>query len=107
MVPDDRFQRRDMDAERGASWQMPTLSPSPLIIAMVQAPTSLPLFLLAVPVGALADIVNRRTLLLITQEWMLAAAAALSVTTYAGAMSPALLLLLTCLLGLETAMNRR
>ena len=51
----------------GASWQMTTLSPSPLIIAMVQAATSLPLFLLAMPAGALADIVNRRTLLLITQ----------------------------------------
>jgi MFS family permease len=72
---------------------------------MVRAPTSLPLFLLAVPVGALADIVNRRTLLLITQLWMLAAAAALSVTTYAGAMSPALLLLLRFLLGIGTAMN--
>jgi MFS family permease len=79
----------------GASWLMTTLSPSLPIIAMVQAATSLPVFLLAVPAGALADIVNRRTLLLITQLWMLAAAAALSVTTYAGAMSPALLLLLT------------
>jgi len=90
----------------GASWQMTTLSPSPLIIAMVQAATSLPLFLLAMPAGALADIVNRRTLLLITQLWMLAAGAALSVTTYAGAMSLALLLLLTFLLGIGTAVNR-
>ena len=57
------------------------------------------------PAGTLADIVNRRTLLLITQLWMLAAAAALSVTTYAGTMSPALLLLLTFLLGIRTAMN--
>jgi MFS family permease len=72
---------------------------------MVQAATSLPVFLLAVPAGALADIVNRRTLLLITQLWMLAASAALSVATYAGAMSPALLLLLTFLLGIGTAMN--
>ena len=89
----------------GASWQMTTLSPSPLIIAMVQAATSLPLFLLAMPAGALADIVNRRTLLLITQLWMLAAGAALSVTTYAGAMSLALLLLLTFLVGIGTAVN--
>jgi MFS family permease len=65
----------------GASWLMTTLSPSPLMIAIVQAPTSLPVFLLAVPAGALADILNRRTLLLITQLWMLAAAAALSVAT--------------------------
>jgi MFS family permease len=90
----------------GASWQMTTPSPSPLIIAMMQAATSLPVFLLAVPAGALADIVNRRTLLLITQLWMFAAAAALSVTIYAGAMSPALLFLLTFLLGIGTAVNR-
>ena len=60
----------------GPLWLVTTLSPSLLIIAMVQAATSLPLFLLALPSGALADVVNRRTLLLITQLWMLAAAAA-------------------------------
>ena len=89
----------------GASWLMTTLSPSPLIIAMVQAATSLPVFLLALPAGALADIVDRRALILITQVWMLAAAAALSAATYAGAMSPALLLLLTFLLGIGSAMS--
>ena len=89
----------------GASWLMTGLSPSPLIIAMVQAATSLPVFLLALPAGALADIADRRRLLLITQFWMLAAAAALSTVTYAGAMSPALLLLLTFILGVGAAMN--
>jgi MFS family permease len=89
----------------GASWLMTTLSPSPLIIAMVQAATSLPVFLLALRAGALADIVDRRALILITQVWMLAAAAALSAATYAGAMSPALLLLLTFLLGVGSAMS--
>src|SRR5512137_286687 len=69
----------------GASWLMTVLSPSPLIIAMVQAATSFPVFLLALPAGALADIADRRRLLLVTQFWMLAAAAALSGATYAGA----------------------
>lgn len=89
----------------GASWLMTALTPSPLIIAMVQAATSLPVFLLALPAGALADITDRRRLLLITQLWMLLAAAALSAATYAGAMSPALLLLLTFILGVGAAMN--
>lgn len=89
----------------GAAWLMTTLSPSPLIIAMVQAATSLPVFLLALPAGALADIIDRRRLLLVTQLWMLAAAAALSAMTYAGAMSPALLLLLTFVLGVGSTMN--
>jgi MFS family permease len=89
----------------GASWLMTALSPSPLIIAMVQAATSLPAFLLALPAGALADITDRRRLLLITQFWMLAAAAVLSAATYAGAMNPGLLLLLTFILGIGAAMN--
>ncbi len=89
----------------GASWLMTALSPSPLIIAMVQAATSLPMFLLALPAGALADIADRRRLLLITQFWMLAAAAALSAVTYAGAMTPVLLLSLTFMMGVGTAMN--
>ena len=59
----------------------------------------------ATPAGALADIADRRRLLMITQFWMLAAAAVLSAATYAGAMSPALLLLLTFILGVGAAMN--
>ena len=93
------------DENVGASWLMTALSPSPLIVAMVQAATSFPMFLLALPAGALADIADRRRLLLITQFWMLAAAAALSAATYAGAMSPALLLLLTFVLGVGAAVN--
>lgn len=89
----------------GASWLMTALSPSPLIVAMVQAATSLPVFLLALPAGAIADIADRRRVLLISQFWMLAGAGALSVATYAGAMSPALLLLLTFVMGVGTAIN--
>jgi MFS family permease len=94
-----------MDAERGRIVADDHSEPVAPIIVMVQAATSLPVFQLAVPAGALADILNRRILLLITQLWMLAAAAALSVATYAGAMSPALFPLLTFLLGIGTAMN--
>jgi MFS family permease len=89
----------------GASWLMTALSPSPLIIAMVQAATSLPMFLLALPAGALADIADRRRLLLATQLWMFSAAAALSAVTYAGAMTPVLLLSLTFMMGVGAAMN--
>jgi MFS family permease len=38
-----------------AGWLMTTLSPSPLMVALVQAATTLPVFLLALPAGALAD----------------------------------------------------
>jgi len=106
MVRDDRFQRRDMDAERGRIVADDHSEPVAPDLRYGAGSASLPMFVLAVSAGALADIVNRRTLLLITQLWMLGAGAALSVTTYAGAMSLALLLLLTFLLGIGTAVNR-
>lgn len=48
----------------GAAWLMTSLAPSPLMVSMVQAATSLPLFVLALPAGALADVFDRRRLLL-------------------------------------------
>ena len=89
----------------GATWLMTELSASALMIALVQAATNLPVFLLAVPSGALADIVDRRRLLLVAQGWMLLVAAALAAATYAGLMTPWLLLALTFLLGLGSALN--
>jgi len=61
----------------GAAWLMATLAPSALLVALVQTATNLPVFLLGVPAGAVGDIVDRRKLLLVTQGWMLAAAAIL------------------------------
>ena len=51
---------------------------------MVQAATIMPVFLLALPAGALADIIDKRRLILGTQTWMLAAAATLALLTYFG-----------------------
>ncbi|HVR11548.1 MAG TPA: MFS transporter, partial [Thermoanaerobaculia bacterium] len=89
----------------GASWMMTSLTTSTTLVAMVQAATSLPSFLLALPAGALADVIDRRRLLLVTQGWMAAAAAALGVLTLAGLISPWSLLAFTFLLGLGNAAN--
>jgi MFS family permease len=89
----------------GASWMMTSLTTSTTLVALVQAATSLPSFLLALPAGALADVVDRRRLLLVTQGWMAAAAAALGVLTLAGWISPWALLGFTFLLGLGNAAN--
>jgi MFS family permease len=89
----------------GAAWMMTTLAPSALLVALVQTATNLPVFLLGVPAGAIADIVDRRKLLLITQGGMLAAAAALGALTLAGATGPWTLLWLTFALGLGSTMN--
>src|SRR5207247_1905075 len=89
----------------GAAWLMTSLAPSPILVALVQAATSLPVFLVALPAGAIADLVDRRRLLLATQGWMLAAATLLGVMTILDVMTPWILLILTFALGLGAAMN--
>jgi len=90
--------------EVGAGWLMTTLAPSPLMVALVQAATSAPVFLLALPAGALADIVDRRRYLIVSQIWMLTAAATLGVLTLTGVTTAPILLILTFALGIGTAM---
>ena len=89
----------------GAAWLMTSLSTSPAMVAMVQAASIFPMFLLSLPAGALADIIDRRRLLLATQAWMMVAAALLAALTLLGAASPWVLLSFTFLLGLGAAMN--
>ena len=89
----------------GATWFMMSLSPSPTLVALVQAATSLPVFLVGLPAGALADIVDRRRLLLWTQGWMLVITAVLSGLTFLGVVTPWVLLMLTFALGLGAALN--
>ena len=89
----------------GAAWAMTSLSPSPLMVALVQSATSLPVFVVGLPAGAVADIVDRRRLLLVTQTWMLAAAALLAVLAFVDLMTPTTLLVLTFALGIGVAMN--
>src|SRR6478752_10307960 len=55
-----------------AAWQMTTLTTSPTLIALVQTASSLPVFLLGLPSGALADIVDRRRYFIATQFWVAA-----------------------------------
>ena len=89
----------------GAGWLMTVLSPSPLYVALIQTATSFPVFLLSVPAGAAADIVDRRRLLIFTQALMLAAAGLLGWLTVIGKATPMVLLLTTFALGIGTTLN--
>jgi MFS family permease len=88
-----------------AAWLMTTLARSPLPVALVTTATTIPVFLLALPSGAVADLIDRRRILLFTQSWMLAVAALLGVLTLRHAVGPWSLLLLTFALGLGSTMN--
>ena len=87
----------------GAGWLMTQLAPSPATVALVQAATTLPVFLFALPAGALADIADRRRLLLVVNLLMGAAAATMTALVSGGAMTADLLLLFTFLLGAGAA----
>ena len=91
--------------ELGAAWLMTSLTLSPVMVALMQTAASLPIVLLALPAGAIADMVDRRRMLLFTQGWMLASATALGVLTVLGATTPWSLLILTFALGAGAAMN--
>jgi len=86
-------------------WLMTSLTTSPFLIALMQTAASLPVLLLGLPAGALADIVDRRRLLIFWSAWMLLAAALLSIFALAGSIGPVTLLLLTFILSLGSAMN--
>ncbi|HEX9340633.1 MAG TPA: MFS transporter [Thermoplasmata archaeon] len=89
----------------GEVWTMTSLTTSPLLIALVETATTLPVFALAIPAGAIADVLDRRRFLLVSQGWMLAVALAMFAVVSVGAMSTTLLLVLIALLGVGTALT--
>ena len=91
--------------EVGTAWLMTSLTMSPFTVSLIQTATTLPIFLVALPAGALADIVDRRRLLIFTQVWMLMAALGLGIATLAGSVSPILLLFFVFVLSLGAAIN--
>jgi MFS family permease len=89
----------------GAGWLMTQLTTSPLMVGLVQAAAAVPVFLVVLPAGALADMVDRRRILLFTQSWMIVAAAALGILSLLNAVTPWVLLAFTFVMGLGAVMN--
>jgi MFS family permease len=87
-----------------ATWRMTELTGSPLMIAAVQSASSLPMALLALVAGTLADIVDRRRYLVATQLFMMSIAATLALLAHTGLLEPISLLALTFALGCGAAM---
>lgn len=81
----------------GRAWLMTELTPSPVLVALVQGAAMAALAVFTLPAGVAADALDRRRILLWAQAWMLAASGLLGALALAGAMTPDLLLLLTFL----------
>src|SRR6202047_3184480 len=72
----------------GAGWLMTQLTVSPLMVGLVQAAMTVPVFLVILPAGALADMVDRRRFLLITQGWVVLASGRLGILTLPSCVGP-------------------
>ena len=83
----------------GAAWEMTRLSSSASMVALVQSALMLPLFLVAVPAGAIADMFDRRKIALTGLGFASASGAVLTVLAFLGDLSPWLLLGFCVLIG--------
>jgi MFS family permease/quinol monooxygenase YgiN len=87
----------------GGAWLMTSLGGSAFLVASMQTAAAVPVVLIGVPAGALADIVDRRRLMIGAQTWMAVNAAILALLTYLHHTTPALLLGLTFAMSLGLA----
>lgn len=88
-----------------SAWLMTTLTSKPLWVALVQTAATLPVFLLGLPSGALADMLDRKRFLFFTQVWVAVVGSLLSLAVFAGVVTPPLLLLLVFLNGVGLALR--
>ncbi|WFU18493.1 MFS transporter [Bradyrhizobium sp. CB3481] len=88
-----------------SAWIMTDLAPSPMMVSLVQAAAQLPVLVLALPAGALADLMDRKRHLILTNMLMLATSAILAILASLGRVDAAMLLSLTVLLAMGAALN--
>jgi MFS family permease len=88
-----------------AAWMMTSLTATPIWVALIQTAASLPVLLLGLPSGALADILDRKRYFLVTQVWVAIVASLLSFAIFLNILSPALLLALVFANGIGLAMR--
>jgi len=88
-----------------SGWIMTDLAPSPIMVSLIQAAAQLPVFLLALPAGALADVMDRKRNLLLTNTFMLAVAGALAIFAVLGHVDATVLLVMTALLAVGAALS--
>lgn len=89
----------------GAQWLLIDQPNSAALVALVQTASSAPFLLLGLPAGVIGEFLNRRSLLIGVQAFQVVVGVVLTVLTAAGSMTPALLLILTFLLGAGAAVQ--
>lgn len=89
----------------GAQWQLIHLSNAAILVALVQTADFLPDALFGLVGGALADVFDRRRLLIVVQLTMACIGGLLTILTFAGQMRPALLLVFTFVMGFSSVIT--
>jgi MFS family permease len=89
----------------GASWMMTSIATSAYMVTLVQASVTLPIMMLSLIAGAVADSVDRRKVMLTAQIFMFTVSVALALCAWFGLITPWLLLMFTFLIGCGTAFN--
>lgn len=82
-----------------AAWLMVTITPSELMVSLVQSASTAPALVFGLIAGSLADILDRRRVVLATQMMLVGSTVLLGLTTLAGIVSPAWLLTVTFIIG--------
>lgn len=90
--------------EVGAGWLMTSLDSSPEMVAGVRLALAAPTMLLAIPAGVVADRIDRRQLLIVTQILLLITTSTLAACTFSGVITPWMLLALTLVMGFGTVL---
>jgi MFS family permease len=88
-----------------AAWLMTNLTTHPLMVSLVQVATTLPMFLLALPAGALADIVDKRRFLIVGEVATAVASAMFAALVTFDLVTPVTLLLFMFVIGAASAMT--
>jgi MFS family permease len=89
----------------GEGWVMTSLTTSPRTVSLLQAVDGAALFLLALPAGALADIVDRKRLAIVAQVWLAVCAGSMACFAAFGALTPALLIAFAFAMGIGSALD--
>ena len=88
-----------------AAWLMTSMTTDPLMVALVQSAATLPMFLLGLPAGTVADTSDRRQFLIATQVWITAIALLSCLVLWSGLLNPPLLLILSFASGIGLALR--
>src|SRR3984957_3761779 len=88
-----------------SGWLMTSLDPNAFIVSMVQVANALPMFLFAIPAGALADIVNQRRFLIVGESTITAVSAAFAMLVWLHLITPVSLLLFSFVVTVGSAMT--